>query len=114
MLLARSVGRLAHHPKVGLAVVGSVAVAVIDIFAVTFTDPTSRDHFGPGGIPFGSTLDLLGLPLEVPVLFLVVACCRHGYFMDLEPLHFHFLRLRLLGLLGSLFQSPLILADRAQ
>ena len=37
-----------------------------------------------------------------------------AYFMDLLPWHFHLRRLRLLGLLGSLFQSPLILADRAQ
>jgi len=37
-----------------------------------------------------------------------------GYFIDLLPLHFHLRRERLLGELGSDFQSPLILAERAQ
>jgi hypothetical protein len=36
------------------------------------------------------------------------------HFIDLLPLHFHFLRERLFGELGSDFQSPLILAERAQ
>jgi len=44
-------------------------------------------------------------------------CCWFShmrYALDLLPLHFHFLRERLFGLLGSDFQSPLIFADRAQ
>jgi hypothetical protein len=37
-LLAGSVGGLAHYPKVGWTIVTGVVVAMIDIFAVTFTD----------------------------------------------------------------------------
>jgi len=36
------------------------------------------------------------------------------HFIDLLPLQRHFLRDKLFGELGSLFQSPLILAERAQ
>jgi len=36
------------------------------------------------------------------------------HFIDLDPLHLQRFRLRLLGELGSLFQLPLILAERAQ
>jgi hypothetical protein len=49
------------------------------------------------------------------------ACCSVGfgigvigYFIDLLPRHFHLRLDKLFGLFGSDFQSPLILAERAQ
>jgi len=50
--------------------------------------------------------------IQINIAFRFFAVDFH--FIDLDPLHFHFLRERLLGELGSDFQSPLILAERAQ
>jgi hypothetical protein len=55
--------------------------------------------------------------LYSPITLATLACFADffmAYFIDLLPLHFHFRRDRLLGEFGSDFQSPLILADRAQ
>jgi len=46
------------------------------------------------------------------VVYVILIVYLH--FIDLLPRQRHFLRDRLFGELGSLFQSPLILAERAQ
>jgi hypothetical protein len=57
------------------------------------------------------------LPPYPCVILVNITFCNFSvdlHFIDLLPLQRHFLRERLFGLLGSDFQSPLILAERAQ
>lgn len=65
-------------PEVPRRLIGGVAVTVIDVSAVTLTDPTGLDEGVSRGITLGTTLLLLRLGIIAFLSRLSAFCIREG------------------------------------
>jgi len=98
--LARPIFRCRHNPKVGTAVIAGSVIFMINILSVALSDSACFFHLCTSSIALGSTFDLFGLTVVIPILLGVVSDSWHKLSHGLVSVAFPLLARKAVGGVG--------------